>query len=161
MPKRFSKSERERFLDGRHVCILATIGPGGEPVLTPIWYLYRDGRILIRTGVQSIKALNVARDPRVTICVQDERPPYASITIHGRATIEKAPDGLGEVISRRYLGAVGGAAYMRLAREAVEQSEEITLVVTPGRVLSQDFAPETPLVGKLWLLAKRVLPPWL
>jgi len=161
MPQRFSKAERERFLQGRHVCILATIGPGGEPVLTPVWYLYRDDHILIRTGVESIKALNVARDPRVTLCVQDERPPYASITIHGTATIEKAEDGLGEVISRHYLGAVGGAAYMRMARDAVEQSEEVTLVVTPERVLSQDFSAETPLVGRLWLLAKRVLPPWL
>lgn len=161
MPKRFSKAERERFLQGRHVCILATIGAGGEPVLTPIWYLYRDGRILIRTGVQSVKALNVARDPRVTVCVQDERPPYASITIHGRAAIKKADGGLGKIMSRHYLGAVGGAVYMRMAREDVEQSEEVTLVVTPERVLSQDFSPETPLVGKLWLLAKRVLPPWL
>lgn len=161
MPKRMSKPEWERFLRGRHVCVLATIGPDAEPVLTPIWYLYRAGRILMRTGKQSIKALNVARDPRVTVCVQDERPPYTSVTIYGRASIEPGEEGLGAVIARHYLGAVGGAVYLRAARETIEQSEEVTLVVTPGRVLTQDFSPETPLVGKLWLLAKRVLPPGL
>jgi len=161
MPKRLRRTEWERFLRGRHVCVLATLGPAGEPVLTPIWYLYRDGRILMRTGAQSIKALNAARDPRVTICVQDERPPYKSVTVHGKASIEPAQEGMGTDIARHYLGAVGGAVYVRTTREAVEQSEEITLAVTPERVLTQDFSMETPFIGKIWLALKRVLPPWL
>jgi hypothetical protein len=115
----------------------------------------------MRTGAQSIKALNAARDPRVTICVQDERAPYKSVTVHGKASIEPAQEGMGSDIARHYLGAVGGAAYVRTTREAVEQSEEITLAVTPERVLTQDFSMETPLVGKVWLALKRVLPPWL
>ncbi len=161
MPKRLSKPEWERYLRGRHVCVLATIGPAGEPVLTPIWYLYRDGRFLIRTGLESIKAMNVRRDPRVTICVQDERPPYKSVTIHGRATIEPEAEGLAKDMARHYLGGVAGAAYQRISREAIEQSAEITLVVTPERALSQDFSLETPIYARLWLLAKRFLPPWL
>jgi hypothetical protein len=48
-----------------------------------------------------------------------------------------------------------------MAGEAVEQSAEITLVVRPERVVTQDFSAEMPLVGRLWLLAKRLLPPWL
>ncbi len=161
MPKRLNRSEWERFLQGRHVCVLGTIGPDGAPVLTPIWYLYRDGRILMRTGVQSIKALNAARDPRVTVCVQDERPPYASVTVYGRAAIEPEVPGLAKDIARHYLGAVAGAAYLRTSREAIEQSEEITLAVTPERALTQDFSSETPWFGKLWLALKRVLPPGL
>jgi len=161
MPKRMSRAEWERFLAGRHVAVLATLGPEGESVLTPIWYLYRDGLLYMRTGVQSIKARNLRRDQRVTICVQDERPPYRSVTIHGRASVEPEKEGLGAAIARRYLGAVGGAFYLRTAREAVEQSAEVALVVRPERVVTQDFSPETPLVGRLWLLARRLLPPWL
>jgi len=161
MPKRLSRSEWEKFLRGRHVCVLATLGPAGEPVLTPIWYLYRDGRMLMRTGARSIKALNVARDPRATVCVQDERPPYASVVVYGRAAIEPENPGMAAEIARHYLGAVAGAAYQRVARESIEQSEEVTLAITPERVLTQDFSPETPLVGKLWLVLKRVLPSWL
>ncbi len=51
--------------------------------------------------------------------------------------------------------------YVRATRQAIEESEEITLVVTPERVLRQDFSPETPWFGKVWLVLKRVLPPWL
>jgi len=64
-------------------------------------------------------------------------------------------------IARHYLGAVAGAGYMRTTRGAVEQSEEVMIVVTPARILTQDFTPETPLYGRLWLVAKRILPPWL
>ena len=130
-------------------------------MLTPIWYLYRDGRILMRTGRASVKARNIQRDARVTVCVQDERPPYASITVHGRAVIEPEREGLAAEIARRYLGRIAGAAYLRVAVENVQQSEEVTLAVTPERVLTQDFSAETPAYGRAWLVLKRVLPPWL
>ncbi len=161
MPARFTKSQREKFLHGRHVCVLGTIGPDGQAVLTPIWYLYRDGEILMRTGSKAIKTMNIARDPRVTVCVQEENPPYKSVTVYGRAIVEPQIADLGKTISRRYLGAVGGAAYMRIAKDAIEQSEEVTIVLTPEHWDSQDFSPETPLVGRVWLLMKRLLPPWL
>ncbi len=161
MPKRMSSAEWERFLAARRVAVLATLGPDAEPVLTPIWYLYRDGLLHMRTGLESVKARNIRRDPRVTVCVQDERAPYRSVTVYGLASVEVAEEGLSAAISRRYLGAVGGAAYLRMARETVEQSTEVTLRVRPERVVTQDFAAETPLVGRLWMQAKRVLPPWL
>jgi len=162
MPKRFSKAQWARFLRGRRVAVLATIGADGEPVLTPIWYLYRDDKVLMRTGKDSAKAKNLRRDGRVTVCVQDERPPYASITIYGHATVEAKQPGLGATIARRYLGAVAGAAYMKTAAEVIERDGgEVTLVVTPERVVSQDFSQETPVYGRAWLVAKRVLPPWL
>jgi PPOX class probable F420-dependent enzyme len=161
MPERMSRAEWERFLAERRVAVLATLGPEGEPVLTPIWYLYRDGLLYMRTGRESVKARNVGRDPRVTLCVQDERPPYRSVSVHGRASVEVEEEGLSAVISRRYLGAVAGEAYLRMAREAGEQSAEVTLVMRPERVLTQDFSADTPLTARLWLLAKRLLPPWL
>jgi hypothetical protein len=50
---------------------------------------------------------------------------------------------------------------MRVARDAIEESEEITLVVTPERFVTQDFSPEMPPIGRVWLTMKRILPPWL
>jgi PPOX class probable F420-dependent enzyme len=161
MPAQFSRSQWERFLKGRHVAVLATIGADGQPVLTPIWYLYIDGSVVMRTGTDSIKAANIRRDPRVTVCVQDERAPYASVTVYGKAAIEDEQAGLGAKIARHYLGAVAGAAYMRVAAEQIQQSAEVTLVVTPDRVRTENFAGETPLVGKIWLTVKRLLPSWL
>jgi PPOX class probable F420-dependent enzyme len=100
MPRRYTKAETDRFLSGRHVAVLATVAADGSPMLTPIWYLYRDGRILMRTDKQSVKTRNIERDPRVTVCVQDERAPYASVTVYGKAVVEPAHEGLGAVMAK-------------------------------------------------------------
>jgi PPOX class probable F420-dependent enzyme len=161
MPRRYSKAETDRFLKGRHVAVLGTNAADGAPVLTPIWYLYRDGVILMRTDEGSVKTRNIERDPRVTVCVQDERPPYASVTIYGKAYVQPADQDLGAAMAKHYLGAVGAQGYLRAAREAIERGAEVTLVIKPERTLTQDFSLETPWFGKLWLTLKRVLPPQL
>jgi PPOX class probable F420-dependent enzyme len=162
MPKRLSKREASRFLRGRRVGVLGTIGRDGQPVLTPIWYLYRKGELLMRTSRSSVKAQNVLRDGRASLCVQDERPPYASVTVYGSARIEDERPGLATDIARHYLGAVAGRAYLQIAADSVEQpGGEVTIVLTPQRMLTQDFSAETPAYAQLWLKAKRFLPPWL
>jgi PPOX class probable F420-dependent enzyme len=162
MPRRYSRAEWQNFLKGRRIAVLGTVGADGTPLLTPIWYLYRGGHILMRTDKESVKARNIARDPRVSLCVQDERPPYASVTVYGKASVEPAREGLGAEMAKHYLGAVGAAGYQRAVSAAIEVGrEEVTLVITPERVLTQDFSAETPWFGRAWLVLKRVLPPWL
>jgi PPOX class probable F420-dependent enzyme len=161
MPARLSKSQREKFLSRRHVAVLVTLGADGSPLTTPIWYLYRDGVFYFRTASNAIKTENIRRDPRVSICVQDERAPYKSIIVRGTAEISDSLDWLGREMPRHYLGLVGAIGYRAAARGQVEQGPEVTLVVRPERMTSSDFAAETPTVGRLWLLLKRVLPPWL
>jgi PPOX class probable F420-dependent enzyme len=161
MPARLSKEERERFLAGRHVAVLVTIGEDGAPVPGPIWYRYRDGAFYFRTADDAVRTKNIRRDPRVSICVQDERPPYKAIVAYGRATIEPAEQGLAEELPRHYLGMIGAIGYKQAAARAIEQGPEVTLVVRPDRITSFDFTPETPAYGRAWLTLKRILPPWL
>jgi PPOX class probable F420-dependent enzyme len=161
MPKRLSRAEVKRFLRGRRVGVLGTIGKDGQSVLTPIWYLPRGGKLLMRTSRESVKAQNILRDPRVSLCVQDERPPYASVTVYGTATIEDERAGLAYDMAKRYLGMIAGRAYVQIAADSVQQGEEVTIVLTPERTLTQDFSQETPPYAQLWLKAKRFLPPGL
>lgn len=161
MPGRLTPSQRERFLRGRHVAVLTTLAGDGTPVPTPIWYLFRDGAFYFRTASDAVKTENVRRDPRVSVCVQDERPPYRAVIAHGRAQIEEARGWVGRELPRHYLGFIGALGYERMAREEVERGSEITLVVRPERWSSFDFAAGRPLVGRLWLFARRFLPPWL
>lgn len=140
MPRRLSKTEREAFLRGRHVCVLATIGPDGQPILTPIWYLYRNGRILMRTGAQAIKTLNISRDPRVTVSVQDERPPYKSVTIYGTASIESQQPALGPKIARHYLGCVHASRARRNRRERRNHVGRHTRTLRHSGLLTGDAA---------------------
>jgi PPOX class probable F420-dependent enzyme len=162
MPKRLTPGEVKRFLRGRRVGVLGTIGKDGQPVLTPIWFLYRRGALLMRTSRASVKAQNILRDARASLCVQDERPPYASVTVYGTASIEEERPGLARDLATHYLGAIAGRAYLQIAAEAVEQpGGEVTIVLKPQRTLTQDFSAETPSYAQLWLKAKRFLPPQL
>ncbi|MDE3096272.1 MAG: PPOX class F420-dependent oxidoreductase [Chloroflexota bacterium] len=161
MPARLSQSQREQFLAGRHVAVLVTVGPGGSPVPTPIWYLFRDGVFYFRTASDALKTQNVRRDPRVSICVQDERPPYRAVIAHGTADVVQSSDWLAREMPRHYLGAVGAIGYRVAARAQVEQGSEVTLRVRPERYATFDFSAETPVVGRVWLWLKRFLPAWL
>ena len=161
MPARLSKQARDAFLAGRHVAVLVTIAADGAPVPTPIWYAYRDGAFLFRTAGDAAKTENIRRDPRVSVCVQDERPPYRAVIAYGRAEILASDASLAQEMPRRYLGFVGAIGYRAAASSAIEQGTEVTLAVRPERFTSFDFSAETPAVGRLWLILKRVLPPWL
>ena len=75
----------EKFLDGPWIAVLATIGSGGAPLLTPVWYNYSDGRITITSRKETIKFGNATRDSRValTICSEPQAEEY--VTVWGRA----------------------------------------------------------------------------
>jgi len=161
VPSRISNQDKDKLLAGRHVAVLVTIGPDGEPVPSPIWYLFRDGVFYFRTASNAIKTRNIRRDPRVSICVQDERPPYRALIAYGQAELGQEQDWLAREMARHYLGAVGAMGYRAAARENIEQGAEVTIIVRPTRFTTFDFSADTPLVGKIWLWLKRFLPPQL
>lgn len=107
MPAKLSQAELQRFLAGRRVAVLVTIGADGRPLPTPIWYAYRDGLFYFRTAIDAVKTRNVQRDPRVSVCVQDERPPYRAVIVHATAEVREPLAWLADVLPRRYLGAIG------------------------------------------------------
>ena len=162
MPNPLPDSQVERFLRGRHVCVLTTIGADGMPLQTPVWYLYRDGRLYVRTNSLSAKVRNICRDPRVSLCVQDEHPPYRGVTVTGRAEVLADEPEISAKMSRHYLGAIAGFLYMRLrSRAQIEGDPDTILVIVPNGKRGWDYRPQTPFVGRVWLAIKRVLPPWL
>lgn len=161
MPTRLSERQREKFLGRRHPAVLVTLDAAGASIPTPIWYLHRDGVFYFRTADNAVKTQNVRRDPRVSICIQDERPPYRAVIVHGTAVVSHEQTWLADEMPRHYLGRVGALGYRAAAREHIEGGPEVTLLVRPSRITSFDFASDTPAVGRLWLLLKRILPAWI
>src|SRR6516162_8893475 len=83
---------------------LATVRADGRPHVAPVWYaLDDDGSILFNTGESSVKGRNLSRDPRASLCVDDERPPFSYVLVEG--TVELS-DELDEV--RRWATEIGG-----------------------------------------------------
>jgi len=116
--------------------ILATTRSDGRPHVAPIWYdLDDDGTVVFNTGAETVKGRNIRREGRVSLCVQDEQPPFAYVAISGRAVWS---DDIAEVrpwatrIGGRYMGADRAEEYG--ARNGVPG--ELVVRVTPDRVLA-------------------------
>jgi PPOX class probable F420-dependent enzyme len=90
--------------------LLATVRSNGSPHVSPIWYDIDGDTIVFNTSASSVKGRNIRRDGRVSLCVQDEQPPFSFVMVEGSATWS---DHLPEV--RRWAGRIGGR-YMGLDR---------------------------------------------
>jgi PPOX class probable F420-dependent enzyme len=98
---------RARALVDRPVlAAFTTLHPSGAPHTTPVW-IGRDGDVLlVNTAHGRVKARNVARDPRVSVCVVDPDDPMHVLCVEGtvlEATTEGA-DALIDALSLKYTG---------------------------------------------------------
>ncbi len=138
----FSETERERFLEAKHVAVLSVAATDGRPPASvPIWYDYVPGEhIRLSTGVKSRKAKLIKRAGAVTIVVQREEPPYQYVVVEGTVvdTTEPAPLDAREEIAIRYLGEEAGRAFVR----SLEGQDSVLFTVRPDRWLTADFSDE-------------------
>jgi hypothetical protein len=103
--QRMTESEWRSFLaDPVRPAVLATVRPDGRPHAAPVWYaIDDDGSLLFNTGSDTVKGRNLAANPAVTLCVQDDQPPFSYCLVEGRVGVS---DDLSEV--RRWAGIIGG-----------------------------------------------------
>ncbi|MFL5844161.1 MAG: PPOX class F420-dependent oxidoreductase [Solirubrobacteraceae bacterium] len=97
------------LLEGRNFAHLATLLPDGSPHSVVIWVTVVEGdRAAFFTQPGSLKARNVARDPRVAISIVDHERPYRTARLRGRVVATREGDAALEVMdamSQRYTGA--------------------------------------------------------
>ncbi|MFE9312226.1 MULTISPECIES: PPOX class F420-dependent oxidoreductase [unclassified Streptomyces] len=82
---------------------LSTVRADGSPHVAPIWFLLDGDDVVFNTGKETVKGRNLARDDRVALCVDDERPPFTFVVLQGRARLSEDLD---EV--RRWATRIGG-----------------------------------------------------
>jgi PPOX class probable F420-dependent enzyme len=133
---------RRAFLtSGTRTAILATTRPDGRPHAVPVCFVLEDDDVLFLTNEGTAKGQDLQRDPRVTLVVDDETPPFAFVMIEGTAQLSQSPDDIDRVapeIAERYEGPDGIEAFVRFAHEALG-----TLVrVTPTKIVAIDRAGE-------------------
>jgi PPOX class probable F420-dependent enzyme len=91
---------------------------------------------VFNAGEATAKVKSIKRDPRVSICFDDEQPPFAFVTVDGTASLS---DDLGEV--KRWATVIGGR-YMgqdRAEEFGVRNGVpgELLVRVTPNRVIGE------------------------
>ena len=87
---------------------LGYLAASGRPLVAPVWFVVEDGSLVFNTGKDTAKGRALARDPRVSLCVDLEEPPYAFVQVQGVAELSEDPDELvrtATAIAARYMGA--------------------------------------------------------
>ncbi|HEY2551817.1 MAG TPA: PPOX class F420-dependent oxidoreductase [Streptosporangiaceae bacterium] len=83
------------FLRNHHRAVLATLRADGLPQLSPVVVAVDDqSRALISTRETAIKARNLARDPRASLCVMNDRFFGEWIQAEGTAELVRQPEAL-------------------------------------------------------------------
>jgi PPOX class probable F420-dependent enzyme len=127
---------RAFLLDRPRTAKLATVRADGRPHVAPVWFDLDGDDLVFTTWHTSVKATNLRRDPRVSLCVDDETPPFAFVIIEGTAALS---DDAGQLvywatrIAGRYMGAALAEAYGK--RNGVPG--ELLVRVTPIKVVAQ------------------------
>jgi PPOX class probable F420-dependent enzyme len=115
---------------------LAIVRKNGAPHVAPVWIDLDGDDVMFMTGANTIKGKAILRDPRVSLCLDDEAPPFSFLTIAGTATTSTDPEELmywGTRIAGRYMGADQGEAYGK--RNAVPG--ELLVRVTVDKVVAK------------------------
>jgi hypothetical protein len=98
----------ESFLDilqSTTTAYIATIGPKGEPQVSPVWFNWDGTHLIFSMNKIRQKHRNLLREPRIAIALADSSNPYRSLEIRGTvARIEEDPDyRFGNAMSQKYL----------------------------------------------------------
>jgi PPOX class probable F420-dependent enzyme len=112
--------EIRSFLASQRTATLVTMGPTGHPHAVAMWFAVLDGVIWFETKAKAQKAINIGRDPRVSVLVEDglTYDRLRGVSLEGRAEIVNDPDALWRVgvnVWERYNG-----PYSDEVRELVE-----------------------------------------
>lgn len=136
MAREMTAEEYRDFLLGSvRTATLATVRADGRPHAAPIWYHLDGDTFVFMTGENTVKGRNLRRDPRLTLCIDDERPPFHFVIAEGAADISADdPDLLlwATRIGGRYMGEDRAEAYGR--RNAVPG--ELLVRLAPTKVIA-------------------------
>jgi PPOX class probable F420-dependent enzyme len=99
---------RDFLSHGTRTGKLSYLAASGRPLVAPVWFVVEDGSLVFNTNKDTAKGRALARDPRVSLCVDLEEPPYAFVQVQGEAELSEDPAELvrtATAIAARYMGA--------------------------------------------------------
>ena len=136
-----SAEERDAFLREQRTCRVASLGAGGAPHVTPLWYVWDGEYLWLSSTTRSQRHANLLRDPRVAVVVDsgDGYFELHGVELSGRVEPVGEQPRTGEpnaeleaverLFAERYLD---GSPY-------VHDKKHAWLRVTPEREYSWDF----------------------
>ena len=146
MPKRrdlirMTDEELWRFVEERHNLQVATLNKDGSPQLTTLWFAVVDGAIVFETFTKSQKIVNLKRDPRIAVLVEDglRYEELRGVSINGRAELVDDPakvEKYAEAVVRKYNPEVSEEMVPQVAKALARK--RTVVIVRPEKIASWD-----------------------
>jgi PPOX class probable F420-dependent enzyme len=129
------------FLDLHAVGVLATTASDGRPRQSLVYFARDRDRLLISTLTDRMKARDVRRTGRASLCVMGHEPPYPSATFSGPAQIHTENIGAPTAkVMQRITGAAEPPEPMN--DDALAEVGRVILAITIERVSAANYIPE-------------------
>ena len=121
--------------EGTRTGMLGLVRANGAPIVTPVWFLLHEGtggdELIFTTGTETLKGKAIRRDPRISLAVDDQRPPYSYVQFTAEARLTSDLDEMREWATRiggRYMGAELAEDFGR--RNAVPEESLVRATIT-------------------------------
>jgi PPOX class probable F420-dependent enzyme len=109
----------DEFLGTREVLMrIATVDTAGDPHVTPIWFVFEEGRLWFTPREQSAWLGHIRAHPRIAVTIDEEASPYRKVIVEGEAEVvhDLGDDDVWRDryrrISERYTSVAGAEAYI-------------------------------------------------
>lgn len=138
---RMTEDELHEFIGGAKTIILNSIGKDGFPHPMPMWFgVEDDGAIVMSTFTKSQKIKNLARDPRVSLLVEDgtEYNQLRGAVLYGKAELISDTAEVVEILV--LINASGPDVDADVVRNAVRATapKRTGIRIRPDRIVSWD-----------------------
>ncbi|UCF27111.1 MAG: pyridoxamine 5'-phosphate oxidase family protein, partial [Chloroflexota bacterium] len=126
------------FLETAQFARLGTFNEDGTIHITPVFFKYQDGQILIATQDPSRKVRNIKRNNNVSVLIDTTEVPFLGALIYGKAELD-----YDDVISKRItifekrLSREEGETY---ARRLSGKWKCVIVRITPDHIASFDYS---------------------
>jgi PPOX class probable F420-dependent enzyme len=125
--------DAREFMRVNHRAVLATSRSDGRPQLSPVTVgVDGDGRVLVSTRETALKTKNLARDPRASLCVMNDRFFGEWIQAEGTAEIVHLPEAMDLLISY-YRGISGEHPDWDDYRSAMARDQRVIVAISLTR----------------------------
>jgi PPOX class probable F420-dependent enzyme len=125
-------ADADRFFREQRLAVLGTPRLDGSPQLSPVYFAW-DGKLLYLSITRTrAKYHNIRRDPRVTLCVLQDTPPYQALTVYGTAEIEEE-DILDDTLAVVHKFRPGTEIDRESFLEELRRQQRVVVKITPSR----------------------------
>jgi len=141
-PPRLTEDEIDIFLNEQKIAKICTLNKDRTVHATAVWFLYKNGSMIMCTPAATRKVKNIVRNNNVTVLVDDPETPRG-VLIYGKAKLESEYSF--RVAASLYEKYVSIQQAAKLAREMsrISKGGAVMITVKADRMISYDNTKDT------------------